>query len=52
MFTTGVKANVSGTLFDMRTGRRLGDVLHNFPGGGYDHNFCLSGPTGKHHAAT
>ena len=25
--------------------------MNNVPGGGYDHNFCLSGPTGKHHAA-
>lgn len=47
----GEKADVTGTIFDLRKGVRLGDVLNDVPGGGFDHNFCLMGPTGKRHTA-
>lgn len=54
-------AEVNGTQFDFRKQTRLGDRLSNFTKitssemppelGGYDHSFCLKGPTGKRLAA-
>lgn len=42
MIPTGEVAPVDGTLFDLRTETRLGDVLGQVPGGGYDHNFVAA----------
>ena len=47
----GEIAPVSGTVFDLRKPVPLADVIHNVTGGGYDHNFCLRGPTGLKVAA-
>lgn len=34
---------VEGTVFDLRTPRILGEVIHKIPGyDGYDHNFCVN----------
>lgn len=39
---TGEKANVVGTLFDLREPTLFGKILKDIPGGiGYDHNFCI-----------
>lgn len=46
LIPTGIEM-VDGTIFDLREPRRLGNVIHNVTGGGYDHNFCVRGPTGK-----
>ena len=43
--------SVDGTEFDLRQPTTLGDVIHNIDGGGFDHNFCIQGPTGKRLAA-
>lgn len=42
LIPTGELADVNGTAFDLRSGVRLGDVIPNIPGGGYDHNFVAS----------
>lgn len=42
MIPTGELAPVDGTLFDLRAETRLGDVIHQVAGGGYDHNFVVS----------
>ncbi len=49
----GEIADVSGTVFDLRTPTRLGDVIDDnmLTLGGFDHNFCIRGPTGKRFAA-
>ncbi|CAH1119122.1 unnamed protein product [Phaedon cochleariae] len=37
---------VRGTIFDLRTPKVLGDVIHKIPGyDGYDHNFCVNKAT-------
>ena len=53
MFTyfTGEIASVENTVFDLRESRVLGDVINDVPGGGYDHNFCVNGPTGRKQTA-
>ncbi len=43
LIPTGEVANVDGTVFDLRSETRLGDVIQQIPGGGYDHNFVASG---------
>ena len=40
--SSGEIAAVSGSVFDLRKPTRLGDVINTVPGGGYDHNFCIS----------
>lgn len=45
---TGNLLPVSGTLFDLRTPRILGDVINNVPNyPGYDHNYCITRPTSQ-----
>jgi aldose 1-epimerase len=39
---TGELAKVDDTVFDLRSETRLGDVIQQVPGGGYDHNFVVS----------
>lgn len=42
----GEKADVGGSVFDLRISKKLADQLPNCPGGnnnGYDHNFCING---------
>lgn len=39
---TGEIDPVGGTIFDLRIPTRLGDVINQVPGGGYDHNFCIT----------
>jgi len=49
LIPTGAVASVAGTVFDLRTPTRLGDVLEKCPGGnnnGFDHNFALSNTEG------
>jgi len=49
LIPTGAIASVSGTVFDLRTPTRLGDVLSKCPGGannGFDHNFVLANTEG------
>ncbi|MGI6174394.1 MAG: aldose epimerase family protein [Christensenellales bacterium] len=50
LIPTGEIRDVTGTPFDLRKGKRIGDGLRAVPqdeqmafGGGYDHNFCLNG---------
>lgn len=39
---TGEIASVSGTVFDLRTSKLIGDHVNNVPNDlGYDHNFCV-----------
>lgn len=47
LIPTGELATVNGTVFDLRTETRLGDVIKLIPGGGYDHNFVASGSSSK-----
>ena len=50
LIPTGAVASVAGTVFDLRSPTRLGDVLAKCPGGdnnGFDHNFVLAN-TGGH----
>jgi len=50
LIPTGAIASVAGTVFDLRTPTRLGDVLPKCPGGannGFDHNFALSNTEGN-----
>jgi len=50
LIPTGEVATVAGTVFDLRTPTRLGDVLPQCPGGdnnGFDHNFVLANTEGK-----
>ena len=42
---------MDGTDFDLRQTTKLGDVINDIEGGGYDHNFCIRGPTGLKLAA-
>jgi len=45
LIPTGAIASVAGTVFDLRTPTRLGDVLSKCPGGannGFDHNFVMA----------
>merc|ERR1711936_1156922 len=45
LIPTGSIASVAGTVFDLRTPTRLGDVLSKCPGGannGFDHNFVMA----------
>ena len=45
LIPTGAVASVAGTVFDLRSPTRLGDVLAKCPGGennGFDHNFVLA----------
>ncbi|CAH1782995.1 unnamed protein product [Owenia fusiformis] len=52
LITTGELSLVEGTVFDLSTPTHLSlDRLDEVPGGGYDHNFCIRGPTGRRHAA-
>jgi len=49
LIPTGAIASVAGTVFDLRTPIRLGDVLDKCPGGdnnGFDHNFVLANTEG------
>jgi len=49
LIPTGSVASVAGTVFDLRTPTRLGDVLDKCPGGdnnGFDHNFVLANTEG------
>jgi len=49
LIPTGAVASVAGTVFDLRTPTRLGDVLDKCPGGannGFDHNFALAATEG------
>lgn len=49
LIPTGAVASVAGTVFDLRTPTRLGDVLDKCPGGnnnGFDHNFALANTEG------
>jgi len=49
LIPTGSICSVAGTVFDLRTPTRLGDVLDKCPGGdnnGFDHNFVLSNTEG------
>jgi len=39
---TGELVQVEDTVFDLRSETRLGDVIQQVPGGGYDHNFVVS----------
>lgn len=39
----GKLLHVSETIFDLRTPKKLGDVIHKIPGyDGYDHNYCIN----------
>ncbi|CAH1782994.1 unnamed protein product [Owenia fusiformis] len=51
LIPTGELATVSGTLFDLKTSTMLSERINDIPGGGYDHNFCINGPTGRKVAA-
>ncbi|XP_050310782.1 galactose mutarotase-like [Anthonomus grandis grandis] len=43
---TGNLIAVSGTTFDLRVPKLLGDVIHKVPNApGYDHNFCITRPS-------
>lgn len=42
---TGNLLPVSNTVFDLQVPKVLGDVIHNVPGNGYDHNFCINKPS-------
>ncbi len=47
---TGELPDITGTPFDFRTSRPIGDrigQLNDTPAGGYDHNYVLNGPSGK-----
>jgi len=49
LIPTGAVASVAGTVFDLRSPTRLGDVLTKCPGGdnnGFDHNFVLANTAG------
>ena len=49
LIPTGAIASVAGTVFDLRSPTRLGDVLSKCPGGdnnGFDHNFVLANTGG------
>lgn len=43
MIPIGELADVNGTAFDFRTEVRLGDVIKQISGGGFDHNFVANG---------
>ena len=51
LIPTGAVADVTGTPFDLREGRPLGDGVAALAGSGladgYDHNLWLAGPTGE-----
>ncbi|MFP5512204.1 MAG: aldose epimerase family protein [Alphaproteobacteria bacterium] len=47
LIPTGEVRPVDGTPFDLRGGVRLGDALEAAGGFGFDHNWCLGGPTGE-----
>ncbi|CAG9759752.1 unnamed protein product [Ceutorhynchus assimilis] len=44
---TGSLPTVSGTIFDLRVPKLLGDVIPKFPGLGYDHNYCVTKPSSE-----
>ena len=48
---TGEIAKVENTLFDLRKPSKIGERVNNITGGGYDHNFCINGPTGRRNTA-
>ena len=48
---SGAISSVEGTVFDLRSSRQLADVINDVEDGGFDHNFCLRGPTGSRMAA-
>ena len=50
--TSGVIADVAGTMFDLTAETDLVERIRNVPGGiGFDHNFVLENPGWDKHAA-